>query len=47
MTSNETDKAVSKRVKTKSNLGGGDPNDVNPSNASILIEQVLSSPING
>ena len=32
-----------KRVKSKNNLGGGDPNDDNPINGRDLVEHVFSS----
>ena len=41
--SNKNDKTVSKKVKTKNSLGGGRPNDDNPTQGSILIEQAFSS----
>ena len=44
---NENDTPVSKKIKTKNSLRGGDPNDVNPIHGSIHIEQAFSSPING
>ena len=39
----ENDEAVSKKIKSKNNLKGVDPNDVNPSNEKCLIEQAFSS----
>ena len=46
MTSKDkNDKPVSKKVKSKNTLKGGDPND-NPSNGRDLIEQAFF-PING
>ena len=42
-TSNENDRPVSKKVKTRNSLGGGDSNDVNHSNRRDLIEKVFSS----
>ena len=41
---NENDKLVSRKVKIKNTLRGGDPNDVNPSNEKHLIEQAFFSP---
>ena len=38
---NKKDKAVSTKPETKKKLKGGDPNDVNPSNSSLLIEQAF------
>ena len=42
MTSNENDKPVSKNIKTKINLGRGDPKD-NQTQGRDLIEQTFSS----
>ena len=44
MTSKDkSDKLVSKKVKSKNNLGGRGPNDDNPSNRMDFIEQAISS----
>ena len=44
MTSKDkSDKTVSKKVKSKNILGGGGPNDDNPSNGRGIIEQAISS----
>ena len=40
----ENTKAVSKKVKSKNKLRGGDPNDDDPNNERDLIEQAFSSP---
>ena len=44
--SNEIVETASEEVRTKNNLGGGDPSD-NPSSGRDLIDQAFSSPING
>ena len=41
--SNENEKPVFKKVRTKNNSRGGDLNDDNPSHGKILIEQAFSS----
>ena len=43
MISNENDKPVSKKVKAKNNLKGGDANNDNATQGSILIEPAFSS----
>ena len=42
MTSKDTNEKA-KKLKTKNNLKGGNPNDVNPSNGRHNIEQAFSS----
>ena len=44
---NENDKPVSKKIKTKNSSKGGDANDVNTSNGSVLIEPAFCYPKTG